>query len=119
MAADDRRLGQGEEVVVPLEIAGPVGEPLAPVVPLTQLVALDHRPHGPIQHQDPPREERLELASRDSRVRPRTVLDRGRTVVTEELRKRKNPEAKTPQGERFSGLFNVAAISANRHGIGC
>jgi hypothetical protein len=27
--------------------------------------------------------------------------------------------AKTPQGKRFSGLFNVAAISANRHGIGC
>ena len=28
-------------------------------------------------------------------------------------------KAKTPQGKRFSGLFNVAAISANRHGIGC
>jgi hypothetical protein len=30
----------------------------------------------------------------------------------------KKPEAKTPQGERFSSLFYVAAISANRHGIG-
>jgi hypothetical protein len=31
--------------------------------------------------------------------------------------KTKTLGAKTPQGKRFSGLFNVAAISANRHGF--
>ena len=32
---------------------------------------------------------------------------------------RKIPGAKTPRGKRFSGLFNVAASSANHHGIDC
>jgi hypothetical protein len=40
-------------------------------------------------------------------------------MVGKEAPENQKPEAKTPQGERFSSLFYVAAISANRHGIGC
>jgi hypothetical protein len=52
-------------------------------------------------------------------VRRRSVTGLGAVVVTGDLRKEKSPGAKTPQGERFSSLFNVAAISANRHGLSC
>jgi hypothetical protein len=57
---DDPRLGQRQEVAVAPQVAGPVGEPLAAVVPLGQAVGLDHRPHGAVEHQDALREERLE-----------------------------------------------------------
>ena len=116
--ADDAGLGQGEEVVVPLEITGPVGKPLAPVVPLTQPVALDHRPHRPIQHQDPPRKQRLQLGEPGLPGAAAHGGADGGQQWSPELQNKK-PEAKTPQGERFSSLFNVAAISANRHGISC
>jgi hypothetical protein len=46
----------------------------------------------------------------------RALVGRGARVVTVSP-KRKTLGAKTPQGKRFSGLFNVAAISANRHGF--
>jgi hypothetical protein len=38
-------------------------------------------------------------------------------MVVRRPSKNENPEAKTPQEERFSRLFYVAAISANRHGF--
>ena len=44
----------------PAELARPVGEPLAPVVPLAQAVGLDHGPHRAIEHEDALGEERLE-----------------------------------------------------------
>ena len=112
-------LGQGKEVVVALEVAWPAGKALSPVVLLSQTVALDHRAHRPIEHQDPPRKQRLELGEPGF---PGATcagrLARG-SWWSRDLRKSKSPEAKTPQGERFSELFNVAAISANRHGISC
>ena len=46
-------LGQGEQVVVALEVAGPVGEPLAAVARLVGPVPLDQRAHGAVDHQDP------------------------------------------------------------------
>ena len=50
--ADDRRLGQRQQIVVALEIAGPVAEPFAPVVGFLQAVALDHGAHRAVQDQD-------------------------------------------------------------------
>ncbi len=41
-----------EQIVVALDVAGPVGEPLAPVGRLVQLVALDHRAHGAVEDED-------------------------------------------------------------------
>ena len=67
---DDLRPGEREEVVVPLEVPRPVGEPLAAVVPLVEPVGLDHRPHGAVQHQDPLLQERIEAGE------PRVALAR-------------------------------------------
>jgi hypothetical protein len=53
---DDVRAGDPQEVVVPLQRLRVVRPPLAPEVRLIQLVALDHGPHGPVQHQDAPGE---------------------------------------------------------------
>ncbi len=53
---DDVRAGDPQEVVVPLQRLRVVGPPLAAEVRLIQLVALDHGPHGPVQHQDAPGE---------------------------------------------------------------
>jgi hypothetical protein len=58
---DDGGLSQGEKVVVPLEIARPGRKAVSPVILLTETVALDHGPHGAIQHQDAPSEQRLQL----------------------------------------------------------
>ena len=51
-AADDLRLGQHQQVVVALQVAGPVGKALAPVIRLLQPVPLDHGAHGTVQDQD-------------------------------------------------------------------
>ncbi len=51
-AADDLRLGEAEQVVVPVKVARPVGETLAAIVRLLELVALDHGAHGTVQDQD-------------------------------------------------------------------
>ena len=53
-AADDLGPGEAEQVVGPFEIGGPVGEALAAVVGLGQLMALDHGAHGAVQQQDAP-----------------------------------------------------------------
>ena len=41
-----------EQVVVALEVAVPVGEPLAAVLGLAEGVPLDHRAHGAVEHED-------------------------------------------------------------------
>ena len=46
--------------LLPLQLARPVGEALAPVVRLAQVVGLDHGAHRPVEHQNPPRQERLQ-----------------------------------------------------------
>ncbi len=51
--ADHIRPRDDEQVVVPLEVARPGGEALAPVVGLRQPVALDHGSHGAVEDQDP------------------------------------------------------------------
>ena len=61
--ADDVGLREREQVVVPAELPRPVGEPLAPVLPLAQAVGLDHRAHGAVEHQDPLGQQRLEQAT--------------------------------------------------------
>ena len=54
MPRDDRRAAvRREQVVVALQVARPVGEPLAAVVGLVGPVALDHRAHRAVEHQDP------------------------------------------------------------------
>ena len=50
---DDVRLGQGEQIVVADQVAGPVGEPLAAVAGLVRAVALDRRAHRAVDHHDP------------------------------------------------------------------
>ena len=51
-AADDVGTGQDQEVIVALDVHRPVGEALAAEVLLAQDMALDHRPHGAVEHQD-------------------------------------------------------------------
>ena len=58
---DDVGLGEGEQVVVALEVGGPVGEALAAVALLGRPVALDRRAHRAVDHQDPLAEQRGEL----------------------------------------------------------
>jgi len=50
--ANDRRLGQYQQIVVTLEIAGPVAEPFAPVIGFLQAIALDHGAHRAVQDQN-------------------------------------------------------------------
>ena len=50
--ADEPRPGQAEEVIVALELAGVVLEAFRSEVSLGELMGLDHRPHGAIQHED-------------------------------------------------------------------
>ena len=52
-AGDDVGLGEGEQVVVALQVAGPVREPLAAVAGLGRAVPLDRRTHGAVDDQDP------------------------------------------------------------------
>src|SRR5918995_3405874 len=56
-------------------------------------------------------------ASLVSRVRFRTAAGRSATLVNQAPKKSARPKRLTE--ERFSRLFNVAAISANRHGSSC
>ena len=45
-------LGQHQQVVVALQIVRPVGKPLAAIVGLAELVALNHGAHGAVEHED-------------------------------------------------------------------
>ena len=58
---DDLGLGEREQVVVALQVAGPVGEALAAVARLVGPVALDRRAHGAVDHQDPLAQQRRQL----------------------------------------------------------
>ena len=51
--ADDLGLGQREDVGVAAEVVAVVGERLAAVVGLAELVPLDQGPHRAVDHQDP------------------------------------------------------------------
>src|ERR1051325_11807420 len=48
---------QDEEVVVALQVAGVLAESIAPELRLRQRVALDHRPHGAVEEEDPSGEQ--------------------------------------------------------------
>ena len=58
---DDLRLGQGQQVVVALEVGRPLGEALAAVARLGGPVPLDGRAHGPVEDHDPVPQQRGEL----------------------------------------------------------
>ncbi len=58
--ADRIRLGQAEQVVIALEIAVPVGEPLTAVFGLAEAVPLDHRAHRAVEHENARRQSRGE-----------------------------------------------------------
>lgn len=68
---DDRGLGQGEQVVVADQVAGPVGEPLAAVAGLVGPVALDRGAHGAVDDQDPLGQGRAQLVARVAAPLPR------------------------------------------------
>ena len=53
MPRDDLGLGQHQQVVGAPQVARVVGEALAAEVGLGQLVALDDRAHGAVEHEDP------------------------------------------------------------------
>src|SRR5689334_6869181 len=116
---DDRRLGQRQEVVVALEITGPIPELLTSVVLLSELVTLDHGAHCAVQHQYPPGKQLLQLSQPPRAAASMNVRGFGSGGGYGHFGRspNKKPEAKTPQVSRFSSLFNVAAISANRHDI--
>jgi len=58
---DDVGLGQHQQVVVALEVTGPVGEALAAEVSLAQPVLLDHCAHRAVEDEDMPRQLGLKL----------------------------------------------------------
>jgi hypothetical protein len=60
-AGDDLGLGDAEQVVVALDVAGPVREALAAVAGLVRAVPLDRGPHGAVEHEDALLEQRGQL----------------------------------------------------------
>jgi hypothetical protein len=57
---DHLRPGQHQQVVVALQILVPAGEARTAVIGLLQLVALDHRAHGPVDDEDAFAQQRVE-----------------------------------------------------------
>ena len=51
-AADEIGAREGQQVVGAVEVAGVVAEALAPERALVEPLALDHRPHGAVEHED-------------------------------------------------------------------
>ena len=49
---DDVGAGEGEQVVVALQVVRVAGEPRAPEIRLLEVCALDHRAHGAVEHGD-------------------------------------------------------------------
>ncbi|MNT04950.1 hypothetical protein D3C72_1395510 [compost metagenome] len=49
---DDIRFTQHQQVIVPFQVARPVGETLAAKIVFTQTIALDHGAHAAVQHQN-------------------------------------------------------------------
>ncbi len=60
--ADHLGTGQHQQVVVALEVTGPVAEPLAAVVGLAEPVGLDDGAHRAVEHQDALAQQAAELA---------------------------------------------------------
>ena len=67
---DGRGLGQAEQVAVAPKVARVVGEPFAAEVGLGEPVGLEHRPHRPVEDEDP--------LAQEARQTPRGAT-RGRT----------------------------------------
>ena len=76
-AADDVGPRQHEEVVVALEVARMGGEPLAAEIGLRQAVPLHHRPHRPVEDEDPAAEDRVEHVARSLFGHRGPLLSRG------------------------------------------
>ena len=58
--ADERRLRQGQQIVVAAQVAAPAAEALAAELFLGEALLLDHRAHGAVEDQDPLGEQRLQ-----------------------------------------------------------
>ena len=58
---DHRRFGDIQQIIQPLQIPGPVGKTGATVIRLGQLVTLDHRPHRPVNDDDPFAQQALQF----------------------------------------------------------
>jgi len=54
------RPGQGEDVVVALQVPGMIPKAVPPIVPLLEGKSLEHGSHGSVQDQDPVADRRLE-----------------------------------------------------------
>ena len=52
---------QGEQLVVALQFARRIGQPVAAEISLLEVVALDHRAHRPVDHQDALAQVRLDF----------------------------------------------------------
>ena len=79
-------LCQHQQVVVALDVAGPSPEALAAIGSLVELVALDHRAHGAIEHDDALLEELAQRGDAAWRVltlerSARRALFRGRVAA--------------------------------------
>ena len=59
--ADDLRLGERQQIIVALEIGGVIGKALTTIVCLREPVSLNHRTHGAVEHENPCREQLIEL----------------------------------------------------------
>jgi hypothetical protein len=75
--ANDLRPGQGQQVVVALEVVRPGLEALAAVVGLAQAVALDHGAHGTVDHQDALGRDLVESGSQNGRVEGQRGVEHG------------------------------------------
>ena len=71
---DDVGPRQHEQVVVAAQIARMRREALAAEIGLGQLVALDHRPHRAVEHEDALREQRVELCRTSGVIDARSIL---------------------------------------------
>ena len=113
---DDIRTGERQQIVVAPQIAPVSGEPLAAVSLFVQTVALDHGAHGAVQHQNPLLQECGETGET---LAAAERLRGGSTGLAHESGCSFNKKGLGLKRARlrFSGLFNVAAISANRHGL--
>ena len=72
--ADDVRTRQHQQIVVALEIAPVILETLAAKVLFSQLLALNHRAHGAIEHENPLRHQDFEPFSKTSFRRLRVFV---------------------------------------------
>ena len=60
--ADDVGLGERKEIVVPFQVPGGVAEAFAAIARFVQPIALDHRPHRPVEKEDALVEKTAEFA---------------------------------------------------------